>query len=251
MGSQRQPDVRTVEGELLRALCKVHAISDARQARFRMASRTDAGVSALGNVVCFDTEFDKDKLLKMLNSVSDDVYCYALAEVPPEFSPRRARQRWYRYHLARDDLDSDLVQECAQIFIGRHDFKRFCKPEGKSTIKTIERIDVMPVGEMLVIDIYAREFLRNMVRRIVAAMNCAGQGKTSLAEISEALAGKDISFGLAEPMGLILMDIAYNIDIPVSSSLPLVRHVQEKKHQAWTDLFFFDDLQDRFDEPAH
>jgi tRNA pseudouridine38-40 synthase len=142
------------------------------------------------------------------------------------------------------------VQECAKIFVGKHDFKRFCKPEGKSTIKTIEKIDVLPVGEMLVIDLYAREFLRNMVRRIVAAMNCAGEGKATLDEVSEALAGKDVSFGLAEPHGLILMDIVYNIDIPASSTPPLVRNLEEMKHKAWTDLFFFDELQDRIEGPV-
>jgi tRNA pseudouridine38-40 synthase len=251
MGSQRQPDLRTVEGELLRVLYRIHAISDVKQARFRMASRTDAGVNALGNVVCFDTEFGKDKLLKAMNSVSDGVYCYALAEVPPDFSPRRAQRRWYRYHLARGDLDVHIVQECAKLFIGKHDFVRFCKPDGKSTLKTIERIDVTPVGEILVIDLYAREFLRNMVRRIVAAMDCVGQGKASLAEVRETLMGKDISFGLADPHGLLLMDISYNIDIPASSNLPLVHNLEEMKHQAWIDLFFFDDLQERIEEPSH
>jgi hypothetical protein len=65
-GSQRQPDQRTVEGELLRGLAKVGALRSAEEARFQCASRTDRGVSAAGNVVAFDTSFRLDALLPAL-----------------------------------------------------------------------------------------------------------------------------------------------------------------------------------------
>ena len=65
-GSQRQPDKKTVEDECIRALKKVHAIESVKDSRFRAASRTDRGVSALCNVIVFETEFKKDQLLQAL-----------------------------------------------------------------------------------------------------------------------------------------------------------------------------------------
>src|SRR3990172_8393699 len=54
-GYARQPRLRTVEGEVVRALLRARAIDDNRSSRFEGASRTDRGVSAFGNVVAFDT----------------------------------------------------------------------------------------------------------------------------------------------------------------------------------------------------
>lgn len=85
-GSQRQPDKKTVEDECIRALKKVHAIESVKDSRFRAASRTDRGVSALCNVIVFETEFKKEQLLQALNAASEEVYFYAYAEVAPDFS---------------------------------------------------------------------------------------------------------------------------------------------------------------------
>ena len=109
LGFQRQPHTRTVEDQVIAALVEIEAITDATSSRFKGASRTDAWVSALGNVVAFDTEFRKDRLLHALNAVSDGVYFYGIAEVPEGFTPRRASQRWYRYFLPLRDLDVSQV----------------------------------------------------------------------------------------------------------------------------------------------
>ncbi len=114
-GSQRQPDKRTVEDECIRALKKIHAIDSVEDSRFRVASRTDRGVSALCNVIVFETGFRPDLLLQALNAASETVYFYAYAEVGSDFSPRRAKQRWYRYFLAFEDgMDLDLMDQAAQ-----------------------------------------------------------------------------------------------------------------------------------------
>jgi tRNA pseudouridine38-40 synthase len=211
MGSQRQPGERTVEGEVLRCLRKIHAIESAQGARFRVASRTDRGVSALCNVICFDTSFREGELLRALNGVAEDVFFLAYAPVPPEFSPRRANGRWYRYLAPAGKVDMEQCLACAQLFVGRHDFKRFCKPEGRSALKFITSIDMMPLGDIMVIDLRAREFLRNMVRRMVAAMLAVGRGEATLDEVAAALQGDDISFGLAPPEGLLLMEVDHGL----------------------------------------
>jgi len=124
MGSQRQPGVRTVESETIAALQVIGAMESAASSRFLFASRTDRGVSALGNVVSFTTSFERPALLKALNAASEDVMFYAVAEVPDNFSPRRAKARWYRYLLPLDRIDARAATACAQLFVGRHDFSR-------------------------------------------------------------------------------------------------------------------------------
>ncbi len=243
-GSQRQPDVRTVDGEVLRALKKIEAISSATDSRFRVASRTDRGVSALGNVVCFDTEFEENRLLHALNAVSKGVYYYGLAKVPEDFSPRRARQRWYRYFFPCEGIDLERFTSCAKVFEGRHDFLRFCKPEGRATIKTVDRVEVRLVGDIIVIELYAREFLRNMVRRMVAAMGEVGRGRASIDEVREVLEGKAGNFGLARAEDLVLMDVRYMIEIPIIVTVPLRHEVRRRRQEALRDLLFFDILSD-------
>jgi len=248
MGSQRQPGERTVEGEVIRSLLKVQAISSPGEARFRAASRTDRGVSALGNVVCFDTDFNKGRLLHALNAVSDGVYYHGVAEVPHDFSPRRAKGRWYRYFQPSEGLDALAFKECAELFEGRHDFRRFCKPEGKATVKTIESITITPVGDFLVVDLRAREFLRNMVRRCVSAMFSVARHEATIAQVRSALDGEDRSFGLADAEGLVLMDVLYDVDIVEMPTEPFLRKVGEERRRDMMRLFFHDALLDRASE---
>jgi len=243
-GSQRQPDLGTVEGEVLRALVKIEAIASAKEARFRVASRTDRGVSALGNVYCFDTDFEQGRLLHALNAVSEKVFYYGLAQVPHDFSPRRGKQRWYRYYHPSEGVDPELFQECAHLFEGRHDFIRFCKPEGKATIKTVDKVSVLPIGDTIIIDLYAREFLRNMVRRMVAAMAEVGRGRVRLQAVSELLQGKEGNLGLAKAEGLVLMDVRYDVEIPITITAPFRREVRERRQEALVELLFYDSLID-------
>jgi len=248
MGSQRQPGERTVESEIIGALLKIGAIESVPASRFRFASRTDRGVSALGNVAAFDTGFSRQALLRAVNSAVEDVYIYGLAEVPRTFTPRRAQGRWYRYMMSSEGLDIEKVAECSQLFVGRHDFRRFCKPEGRSTVKTLGSVSAMALGDTLVIDLRAREFLRNMVRRIVASMIKVGEGKATLEDVREALEGdgrRDISFGLAAPEGLTLMDIDYGFCFDVQCPQTMRRRAEESRREALARLLFADALLDR------
>ncbi len=242
-GSQRQPDKRTVEDECIRALRKIHAIDSVKGSRFRTASRTDRGVSALCNVIAFDTGFKKDRLIQALNAASEKVYFYAYAEVDSHFSPRRAKQRWYRYFLAiAKDADLGAMDRVAQEFVGRHDFKRFCKTEGKSSEKTIDSITLTRLGDLVVIDVKGREFLRNMVRRIVAALASVSAGSSTLMDVREALEGRDLSFGLAPAERLVLMSIDYGIDFIEVCPPTLERKAREKRSEKMIELIFYDSL---------
>jgi len=244
-GSQRQPGAFTVEGEVLRALKRIGAVKDPRESRFKAASRTDRGVSSLGNVFAFDTDFRKDELIRALNAATEKVFFYALAEVALDFSPRRARGRWYRYFLPRDGLDLELVREAADMFQGRHDFRSFCRAEGRSTVKSIDSIEILVEQEFILIDMRAREFLWNMVRRIASALEAVGSGRCGVDEVRGALAGRRVSFGLAPSESLVLMDVLYDFPFLPECPATLTRKVRAGREATSVHLSFFDALADR------
>jgi tRNA pseudouridine38-40 synthase len=245
MGSQRQPGERTVESETIGALVKIGAIGSVQGSRFKFASRTDRGVSALGNVTAFDTSFSKKALLRALNSAVEDAYFYAVAEVPENFTPRRAKGRWYRYLLPYGEQDLEAMRRCAELFEGKHDLKRFCKPDGRSTVKIMESIEVFEVGDLIVIDLRSREFLRNQVRRMVAAMDAVARGKAPPEDVKAALDGKDLSFGLAPAEGLTLMDIEYGFEMVPECPPTMLRRAERYRQDAFSRPAFIDSLLSR------
>jgi len=87
-GFQRQPDLRTVEGDIIKVLKKLRIIEDVREANFKGASRTDRGVSAFGNVIAFDTAKPELTEPRILNHHLRDIWILGKAEVPEDFHPR-------------------------------------------------------------------------------------------------------------------------------------------------------------------
>ena len=245
MGSQRQPGHYTVEGEAIKSLQKIGAIDSLPRSRFKAASRTDRGVSALGNVVAFDTDFDEGQLIRALNGVSSDVYYYGIANVPISFSPRRASGRWYRYVLPSKGIDLDMVFTAATLLQGKHDYRSFCKNDDRTTVRALKELRVLPLGSYLVIDFKAREFLRNMVRRMVAALESVGTGTSTISDVEQALEGKEVSFGLASPENLCLMDIEYQFDFEIQCPKTLKRKISEKEEDAFLRLDFYRELAGR------
>ncbi len=215
-GSARQPGRQTVEGQVLHALVRGRILADPRAGRFQSASRTDRGVAAAGNVVGFTTEARPARILATLNALAPGCLFYGLASVPLDFNARHALRRTYRYILPRRGRDIAAVKHGAGLFQGIHDFRRFCRAEGHTTIRSIESIEVRKDGRFLLLDFTADSFLWNMVRRIVAALDRMGQGQASDADIKAALAGRSTAnFGLAPAEGLILMDVAYDVPFTV------------------------------------
>ena len=123
-GFQRQPDLRTVEEELIYHLRKLGYIDDLKKSRFRIAGRTDAGVHSLGNVISFQSEKEV-RVNEINNSLPDDIQILAKAPVRFGFKPRYAEMRQYRYVLFRSDLDLYKLNEVAEIFKGTHNFTNF------------------------------------------------------------------------------------------------------------------------------
>jgi len=225
-GSQIQPGLRTVEGDFLSAAEEL-GIMKSREG-FSRASRTDAGVSALGNVFVFDSEFSEEAIPSALNSRLRDIRVRGIAAVSEDFNPRWAKERRYRYYLPYPSgFDVDTAIGAASLFSGEHDFSSYTKDRSRNPVVEIKGIEAKAArllidyedvsGEereilrFLQIDISADHFLWNMVRWIVGAIEAAGTGKIDTAVIEESLSGKPLppSVKLARPDFLVLLDVEY------------------------------------------
>ncbi len=228
-GWQIQPNGITVEEVLNREL--THLLHE--EIRVIGASRTDAGVHALGNVAVFDTEtrIPADKISFALNqSLPEDIVVQQSKEVPLNFHPRHCDSRkTYEYRILnramRDpncrrntyfyhwELDTDAMQEAASYLVGEHDFQSFCSPatEAETTVRTIYALTVEKEGDLITIRITGNGFLYNMVRIIAGTLLEVGNGKRKPEEIAEILEKKDRSAAgpTAPACGLTLMEIAF------------------------------------------
>lgn len=206
-GWQIQDNGNTIEAELNRAL------SDLFEERIEVigASRTDAGVHAMGNVAVFNTEspMKASKISYALNQrLPEDIRIQRSEEVPADWHPRHCESRkTYEYRIYRGEfpmpvkrlyshftyhaLEVDKMREAAAYLEGRHDFKSFCQTgaQVENTVRTIYLVFVEEQGADVVIRICGNGFLYNMVRIIAGTLIEVGQGKRtpeSMAEILEA-----------------------------------------------------------------
>ena len=230
-GSQRQADVKTVEGEIIEVLTKHNVIDDPNTSKFQIASRTDAGVSAIGNVFACNSDFKHKDILNILNSKLKACYFYGLTPVDDEFNPRKAKQRWYRYHLfiGTDNLpnlmisnfEQDSFKKALSLFEGKHDFKNFVNPHVEDTERTIDSVTMVDNGAWKLVDIKARSFLWHQIRRIINACVRCGNGEIEHSKLNSVLDDPGIAFdsGLAPPEPLFLMDVDYDLDFRINDQV--------------------------------
>ncbi|HEY3272838.1 MAG TPA: tRNA pseudouridine(38-40) synthase TruA [Methanocella sp.] len=177
-GSQTQPGLRTVEGELRRCLEDIGVIKP--KTKVALAGRTDAGVHALEQVVAFEAADPRLSAPRIVNSkLPVDLWAYARAEVPDDFDPRRhATSREYRYLLYAPGIIERRMTEFTPQFLGTHDFSNFSSVEpGKYPVRTIKKLEITKTGDIYLIDVEADSFLWNMVRKIVTALRLVGENK--------------------------------------------------------------------------
>ena len=225
-GYARQPEGNTVEGEVVKAMTCMGIIEDITTSRFQSASRTDKGVSAAGNVMAIDTEFNKEGIIQTLNSELKGIRFYGIAEVGDDFNARRAKQRWYRYVLLRSQCPSldgmqtaalDDMRAAAESFVGEHDFRHFSKRDLKDEVTRlkVDSIEISCEGQWVFVDMRARRFLWQMVRRVTGAILAMAEGTLEPDTVHRMLEGKDMEFRGVRPMpaeGLTLMDVDYGFE---------------------------------------
>jgi len=225
-GWARQPGLRTVQGELERALCVVLRRDSVP---LTVAGRTDAGVHALGQVASYDGEPARADSINAL--LPYDVAVIESVAAPPGFDARRdATSRAYLYRVLTrrsrsaferrralhwpHPLDLGALRACADLLGGEHDFTAFTPTETDHV--RFERIVFgaawAPAGpELLEFRIEADAFMRNMIRVLVGTMLEAGGGRRSVDAFAELLHGRPRADAgvTAPPQGLHFLGAGY------------------------------------------
>lgn len=110
-------------------------------------------------------------------------------------------------------LDVEKIKKAAALLCGTHDFKSFCanKKMKKSTVRTIEKIDVTINENELVFDFTGDGFLYNMVRMLVGTLIEVGEGKRKPEDMKDIILGKDRALAgpTAPAQGLTLVSVEY------------------------------------------
>lgn len=226
-GFQVQKNGETIESELNRA------ISDLTGEEIQVigASRTDAGVHALGNLVVFDTSFRilAEKFSYALNQrLPEDIRIRESKEVAADFHPRHYKSRkTYEYHILNAAFPNPLrrlyayftytpmnvekMRLAAAYLVGEHDFASFCSAgsQAETTVRTIYDLTVEKNGEEIMIRVTGSGFLYNMVRIIAGTLMEAGCGRMEPEMMREILKAKDRTAAgpTAPACGLVLREI--------------------------------------------
>lgn len=231
-GWQQQAECKTVLGAI-EDPCR--RIFRGTNIHFLGASRTDAGVHALGQVVRCITSLNLagDDFARILNnSLPTDIHIRKVILAPEDFHPQaNVVQKTYYYHIFtqrplpfvarygwhyRYPLDVDKLRQALQVFVGTHDFAAFYCAEDKrtDTMRTIDSISVtyMHRWHAYRITVKGHSFLRHMIRRIIgAAVQVASNPHHSVDLIQKALfeKNKQHAYINAPAHGLLLYAIRY------------------------------------------
>ncbi len=228
-GFQAQRAVRTVQGELERAIEKLLGAP----ARVTGAGRTDTGVHALGQVVSFRcySRVPVERLAAALNgTLPRDISVRFAQIVPDTFNARfSATARRYCYLTLNSDqrsalhsrftaqcarpLDIGAMREAAEWLTGEQDYASFATQAvpGEPTFRYVRRIQLRKRGNLVLLHIEANAFLRGMVRAITGTLWEVGLGKRPAASMPALLASRDRRLaGVAAPAkGLCLVGVRY------------------------------------------
>lgn len=233
-GSQRQPGLRTVQGELEEALNRLTG----ERVTIRLAGRTDAGVHATGQVAGFclpdaggGARYDWRDLRRRLNAVLPvDIAVRSLAAAPSGFDPRRdAAGRVYRYRIRTggdkrpldrhrtleigETLDVGAMRTAAELIVGERDFGALgADPSGRGhTVRRVSAIELRRRGRLVEVRVVADAFLRRMVRSLVALLLAVGRGEIAPGPAAELLGRRERALaGRAAPArGLTLERVSY------------------------------------------
>ncbi len=234
-----QPVLRTGQGVLEEALVRV-----LRQPRDELAllgaSRTDAGVHAMGQVCHLNTTspIPPDRMVRAINSrLPDDIEVRAAEVVAPEFDAiRDATDKQYRYrifdapyrplglrnlvyqHPMRPSFDVNRMNDAARRLVGTHDVEGFAAvAHGRATtVRTVHAcaVETHPLtagGRELHVVISGSGFLYNMVRIVAGTLVEVGRGAMDPSRVDAVLATQErrLAGPTLPPMGLCLEWVAY------------------------------------------
>jgi tRNA pseudouridine38-40 synthase len=224
-GWQIQPERRTVQGELRRAIEE----TTGERPAVTGAGRTDAGVHAVGQVASFasTTRLNPRVLLRALNArLPEDVRVKSLEEASPRFNARfDAKSRTYHYifirrptalwrnhyYLVTAALDVAAMRKALGELVGEKDYSTFASSRDDSPVKRcrVIRAELVEAPPLLTLAVTADHFLHHMMRSIAGTVLEIGRGKPW--SMSEIIAAHDSSRAGAtlSPHALYLMHVGY------------------------------------------
>ena len=198
-GSQIQPDVRTVQGELKQA---IERLGWWTESCLEMSSRTDSGVSVRMNLatISLPTDIanviDESSLVSALNDhLPEDLVVWKACRVPEGTRSRIAENRLYIYRLEMIpgwpyDVEYERFNNACNLFVGQHDFTNFCRLDsGRSPIRKIESCQpwLDNSGRIVGFSVVAESFLWNQIRRMASSLHKIAKKDIELDEIALAL----------------------------------------------------------------
>ena len=228
-GWQIQPREKTIQGEVTQAISKLVG----SEIQVFGASRTDAGVSALGQtaLIQIDSPIPTENLAKAItDKLPVDIAVTKATEVPKGFDVIGAvKSKLYRYtiftgqnrpvlqirhcwHLPTK-LDITAMAKAVKLLIGKKNFKSFASAadQRESSVRTIFRCDVTCDSGCVYIETQGDGFLYNMVRNIVGTLVEVGVKRMKPEKIEQILQAKDRTAAgpIAPAEGLCLIWIKY------------------------------------------
>ena len=236
-GWQIQKNSITVQEKLEEACEKVFGVKTCVTA----SGRTDSGVHAAGQVCHFDAEttIPAEKIADVLNRfLPPDISVLRSSAAPENFDANRSAKRktyCYKFYLAdrrnplkdrfsvwvKNPLNIAKLQHISGSFVGKHDFKAYCKSgsQVKTTVREVYSVDVKIEKNELSTDIEiyvcGGGFLYNMVRTIAGTMINFAEGSLSEGEIARSLSeGDREAVGRTMPAkGLTLEKVEYGVPL--------------------------------------
>ena len=227
-GWQVQAKGRTVQGDIESAF---QTILPDQKITLIGSGRTDSGVHAMKQTanIKIDTRFSSDEIRKAINShLERDVRIAACEEVDTDFHARfSATNRRYQYQTVREytpftrnrawhlnyEIDPTILNACAEMVIGDHDFTAFCKAnaevEHKRCIFTESKWEKTATG--FIYHVAANRFLQHMVRFLVGTMVEVARGRMTIDDFKQFMNAKHDSLAVvrAPAMGLYLSEVEY------------------------------------------
>lgn len=196
------------------------------------SGRTDAGVHAKGQVAnfhCGNPMPVQDILSNLRRYLPEDIGVYSCEETDVRFHARlNAKQKAYQYRIWNsempcvfdrryvavfpEEIDLDGMRSAAQVFLGTHDFGAFCtmRSKKKSTVRTIDNIDITQCGHEIRITVRGNGFLYNMMRILVGTIIEVGRGERDVQTLQGLFDAQRREAGfLAPAQGLCLMEVQY------------------------------------------
>lgn len=230
VGWQRQTNGLSVQ-QLVEEACA--PLADGVAPTVAGASRTDAGVHAIGQVasVNLDTDISAVAIGRALNvRLPADIRVLSVEDARLGFRARfQSVAKAYRYRISTGPVLSpfdrffvwhapepkrlDWMREAAAALVGRHDFLSF-QARGafvRETVRTIHRFELTEAGGDITLECEGDGFLRHMVRIMAGTLAEVGTGLRPASSIHDVIEARDrrVAGATAPACGLTLMSVRY------------------------------------------